>query len=514
MAKRPRPVPALIAVPAQPAKAAVPAQVARTGMTISGMARARGASVAPRQDGAESTWRLPVPLPGVLPRGEESEFAMDSNADLSAIYEYADAYYEGRGEGIRFLGFPILSELSQRPEYRRMVGTLAQEMTRKFIRLTSSGCEDKSEKLGQIDAEFKRLRVREVFRELAEHDGFFGRAQLFFDTGHYDDPIELRSPLTPTPEKLPIGGLKGLRAIEAIWTYPDGYNGISPLAPDFYKPMFWFVMGTRVHRSRLVTMVSRDVPDMLKPLYMFGGISLVQLAKPYVDAWLRVKEGVTAVTEAFTIWILKTNLSATLGGGSGEDMAERAQLFNNYKSSRGLMIVDNETEDLENVSTPLGGLDHLQAQAQEHLASVDGMPLIKLLGITPSGLNATAEPEMRAWYDRVRAQQQHLFGVPLHLVLEYVQMSLFGEIDPDIGYEFEGLGEIDEGAKAGVRKTEAETAVILINAGVLAPQEERARLAGDGGSIYSNLDVSEEIAPPGEEDDDGEPGQDDDESTS
>ena len=61
------------------------------------------------------------------------------------------------------------------------------------------------------------------------------------------------------------------------WSYPGVYNSSDPLAEDFYKPHTWYVFGKEVHRSRFLTLLSREVPDMLKPAYSFGGISMSQL---------------------------------------------------------------------------------------------------------------------------------------------------------------------------------------------------------------------------------------------
>jgi hypothetical protein len=55
------------------------------------------------------------------------------------------------------------------------------------------------------------------------------------------------------------------------------------------------------------------------------------------------------------------------------------------RSNAGTFALDKETEEFFNVSTPLGTLDALQAQSQEQMSSVSGIPLIILLGITPRG---------------------------------------------------------------------------------------------------------------------------------
>jgi hypothetical protein len=60
------------------------------------------------------------------------------------------------------------------------------------------------------------------------------------------------------------------------------YNTRWPLSDNYYKPMAWFVMGQTVHESRFIDISSRPVPDILKPSYSFGGLSLTQLMEDYV----------------------------------------------------------------------------------------------------------------------------------------------------------------------------------------------------------------------------------------
>ncbi len=401
---------------------------------------------------------LPQAAPGVI--AQDTKLACDSPSDANYRWALSGAISGAFSEGLGFLGYPYLAELTQRPEYRRPAEILAKEMTRKWIRLQGTGKDDKngdkSEKIAAIVAEMKRLGVQAAFRKVAEQDGYFGRAQLYLDMGD-DRPEELIAPLADSRAKIGLGSLKGLRVVEPIWTYPGMYNSTDPLRRDFYQPQTWFVMNRQVHASRLLTFVSRPVPDMLKPAYAFGGLSLSQIAKPYVDNWLRTRQSVSDLLHSFSTMVLKTNLAAVLNAEGAEQMLRRAVLFNQARDNRHLMMIDRDTEDFANVSAPLGSLDRLQAQSQEHMAAVTGIPLIVLLGITPSGLNATSEGELRTFYAWIEAQQEALFTAPLSRLLNVIQLSLFGAIDPDIGFSYVPLWTLSEEQLANMRKVEADT---------------------------------------------------------
>ncbi|MEX3614247.1 MAG: DUF1073 domain-containing protein [Burkholderia gladioli] len=438
------------------------------------------------------------PMPGVVPADkQDAMLAMD--AALQPIYAYASEAWQGMG----FMGYPYLAELSQRPEYRKMSEVIAKEMTRKWIKLQSIGDDDKSEKIALLDKAIKKFDLRTHFREAAEQDGLFGRSQIYIDVNTPGgiparaDADELKTILVRSSAKISKGGLRGFKVIEPIWTTPYLYNSDEPMRPDFFKPQTWFVMGKEIHASRLLNFVSREVPDLLKPSYKFGGLSLTQIAIPYVENWLRTRQSVSDLISAFSIPVLKTVMEPVLQGDSGNNVFHRLDLFNKMRNNRGSWAIDKETEEFQLFNVPLSGLDKLQAQAQEQMSSVSSIPLIKLLGITPTGLNATAEDEIRVFYDWIHSLQESMFQQNLTRALEVIQLSEFGEIDPEISFKFEPLWQMDEEALSRIRKSDAEAGAAYIAAGVINPQEERERIADDEASGYHSLDVSD---PAGDDD--------------
>jgi phage-related protein (TIGR01555 family) len=434
------------------------------------------------------TYKLPEPAPGVIPKAVK--MAMDSAFQPVADFAQINAIFN---EGIQFMGYPYLAELTQRPEYRRPSEIFAKQMTRKWIELQATGDDDKTEKIKAIDAEMKRLGVQAKFREAIEHDGFFGRAHIYIDTGvDFDDEAELKTDLAETKAKVGRNSIKALKVIEPVWVYPYTYNSTNPLDQWFYKPQAWFVMNRTIHASRLLTFVSREVPDILKPAYQFGGLSLSQMMKPYVDNWLRTRQSVSDIIHAFTVWVLKTNMTAILNGGGAEEFYRRLQVFNRGRDNHGVMGIDKDTEDFTNVSASLAGLDKLQAQAQEQMASVTGTPLVYLTGITPSGLNASSDGEIRVFEDWCGAQQE---GYTPHVsrIINLIQLSLFGEIDPEIGFRWIPLHTESELDLANVRKLNADTDAVLMGIGAISQDDSRNRVASEEDGPYSGLDTSDPL---------------------
>lgn len=457
----------------------------------------------------------PPQVPPNVKIGKSAKLAMDEATSWAATqWSSGGAAAVGAqlfNEGLGFMGYPFLAELSQRPEYRVIVETIATDMTRKWIKLRAkSEEEDKTEKIGELMEAMEEFKVKEVFEQCEEIDGYFGRAHLYIDTGDTDDAKELLKPIGNgwnkiSQAKFGKGDLKRLVPVEPVWTYPAEYNSNNPLKPDWYNPQRWFVMASEVHQSRLLKFVGREVPDLLKPAYSFGGLALTQMVKPYVTNWLNTRQSVADIVQSFSVFVVATNMQATLQEG-GDDALERAQLFNIIRSNAGLFMVDKDTEDFMNVSAPLGTLDQLQAQSQEQMASISRIPLVKLLGISPHGLNATAEPELDAYNDGINAAQEKRMRPNLTRVLGFLMLHLWGKVDEDIDFDFVSLKEATPKEKAEIQKMLSETDTINIQNGTIDPEEARGRIASDPDSIYQGLDPDDMPEPPEPEEGEGGPG--------
>lgn len=433
----------------------------------------------PEKQPASYSLDFPSLPEGVKPNG----IAMD-NSPLGNFG--ADCFF-----GTGFIGYPRLAELAQISEYRSVSETTANEMTRQWIEIKSAGEEDNSETIRQIEECYERLNVRDVFRKAVETDGLFGRGQILVQIKGHDG--KLANPLLLTEKTIAKGSLKALVNIEPMWTTPAPYNAIDPTLPDFYKPKAWYVMAQEIHASRLFTLISRPVPDMLKPAYNFGGVSMTQLMMPYVERWLRTVDSVSDLLHSFSLSGIKTDMSAILGGSDDGDtnIILRAELYNRLRDNRGLMLLSKDEEEFFQFNTPLSGLDALLAQSQEQMAAPSHTPLVKLLGITPSGLNASTEGEIAVYYDHIRAMQENLLRDPLDKLLKLVQLHLFGKVNDNITFDFVPLRQMSETELSTIRKSDTDRDVAYIQAGVVSAEEVRGRLAGEPGSGYNGIDVED-----------------------
>jgi len=440
---------------------------------------------------AKQKFKAPKLMAGVVPEGRQAAVTMD---DAMGAYTYSNNLFSTNFQ--TFPGYPYLAALTTRAEFRQISTTIANEMTRGWITITSTkdGDVEYNNKIKELEKAMTDFDIQPTLNKAILNEGLFGRGQIYIDVdGHnMDDPLVI-SHFT-----IKKGSVVGFKSIEPMWTTPSAYNALKPYKPDFYKPRAWFMLGEETHASRLLTFITRPLPDMLKPSYNFSGMSLSQMAEAYVDNWLRTRQAVSDLVNNFSTTALATDMSQTLMGGNGSDIDARADLFTMLRSNRGMMLINKDTEELVQLNVPLSGLSDLQSQALEHICSVTRIPAMIYTGISPAGMNASSDGEIRIFYDWILSQLEAHYRTGMQTILEVIQLHLWGEIDGDIGFNFNPLWEQSYTEMANVRKMDADTSAIYIANGVLDPSEVREKLAHDPDSGYQGIDLTIEILDPNE----------------
>jgi len=460
----------------------------------------------------EKSYAYPVQAPvlaaGVVPADTQAPVAMDSYG-----YNYSVSQGWGGTEFVGFPGYPYLSMLSTRAEYRMFAQAMSNNLTREWLKLGSTNTDDDATKevISQLEQDMKDIGLKEVIATMCDHDSFYGRAQIFLDIRSQSSDQIRDTPLLLTPKtikKESIGEDEKItkyfrvKAVEAMWTTPSVYNADDPTRDDFYKPVGWFMLGRRIHADRLLTVVTRPVTDMLKPAFNFGGMSMSQLAEPYVDRWLRTVGSVSDLINNFSVLMLMTDMSQVLNGtDDGASLRDRLDYFTLTRNNKGIGAMDKDREELVIQNVPLGGLDALQAQSQEQMCSVSHIPAVILLGISPTGFGNLAEGEIRAFFDWVRSLQYRDWNWIVVRVLEIIQLIRYGKIDPNITVNWEPLYQMTPKEEAELRKTDADRDAAYLDRQVLSPEEVREKLARNPDSGYEGLNVTE--VPEGDNDAEG-----------
>lgn len=447
----------------------------------------------------DEAWRLYAP-PRTLGATEADQLAMDSHLKSCGFHSLlAHAVNLGMGpEEIapQFLGYPYLAGLSQNGLIRAGVTTVADEMTRRWVDVRSTGDihADPGENDRSASAQNDRVRavasaledfgIQDIFNEAAQKCDFDGGCLVFIDTGA--DDMTLQTPLYRDGSVLK-NRLRRFTLVEAINLYPGLYNTVDPLSPDYFRPDSWLVLGKKIHRSRFLYFAPNSVNMLLRPAYNFFGIPAAQLALDYVAHFTKCREAAQRLLTKFSLTVFKSNMAGVLSGGPADDMNRRLQYLAQKRDNDSVLLIDKEQEDVVKLETPITGATDVTRQSLEFVAAIFRLPVVKLLGISPAGMNATGEFDERNFNGHVSGKQQKVLQKPLNAVAELLQLHLFGDMDPRVKPVFRPLTDEDEAQKIAAQKIATEIVTSLLERKIITEPEARRAVAGDPGGLLSFL---------------------------
>lgn len=444
----------------------------------------------------------PKTFGGPAGQQEDIRLAMDSAMDSCGGYtliQHAFEMGQGSALGGQFMGYPALSGLTQNGLMNACISTVADDMARNWIKLNRNA-KGQNENVGEIvltDLEEKitSLELQETFRQASTLTGYFGGCLIFIDTGERD-PGRLKEPLNISSVSDELKNAEGLRftVIEPINTFPGRYNSSDPLSPNYFMPETWWVLTREIHASRLIHIHSGLPPVLLRPNYNFYGIPHAQILYDYILHFQENRDSANRLLNKFSLTAFKTEMGSILDGGSATALETRMAYFVQKQSNDGVMVIDKDAEDLIKLETPLAGVTDIVQQSLEFVAAINRTPAVKLLGISPSGFNATGESDLRNYYDHVASQQEKELHHGIKKAIEAVQVAAFGRLDPYIDFDFSPLSEDDERVKVDVQKIKADTIAVYMDRGVISQEEARGRVAADPDSGFDDIDV--ENVPP------------------
>lgn len=345
-------------------------------------------------------------------------------------------------------------------------------------------CDDLDIKDSLRDKLEKRLQELDFFSVLNEAiktSLAFGGALIFIDI----NAKELAEPLYDKAKLMSKNKIQGLRVIPPYLCGASEVETANPLNADFMKPKKWYIAGNSgvVDSSRVIPLVMFDAPSLIKPLFNFFGISLTQFMKSYVASADIARQSLSDMLLRFRSEIIKSDLIKI----NPTEAISRAKAINKQKNNNALILLTKDEEYIQSI-TPLSGLDKLIAQLQENVAVSARLPSVKLLGLTPSGFNATGDFDLASYYDEIMSLQNSIIKPIIEQILNLLVKEA-GWDDITASYEFHILEKSSDLDKAQVKNLEMDFITKAVGAGILT-DEQAFNYLKDKGFIDNSYDFS------------------------
>lgn len=239
------------------------------------------------------------------------------------------------------------------------------------------------------------MGINAVCRRLAYNARVFGIgiAVPLVDHARYDQPFDI--------SKIGKGSYHGFTIVEPTWIYPEveGDDLINPLSKFFFEPMYWALNTThgnkhfsieRIHRSWMVIVRHKEVPDMLRPMYYYGGIPLCQEIYEAVFCADKLMNEAPKLAMCKRTTVVKGDPIDFIANPEG--MVDRLRARTQVQDNFGILYVGRNA-DVQQLETSLSEFDQIIAKANQRVASIAQMPETKLFKTQLAGMNSAGRYE-------------------------------------------------------------------------------------------------------------------------
>jgi phage-related protein (TIGR01555 family) len=359
----------------------------------------------------------------------------------------------------------------------RIINCVADDMTREWIELDDDS-EDET-----IEDEFLRLDAEGKFNEALRWQRLFGGSIMVI--GAMDGRKSYQS-LNP----------KGIRNIEYIKVFARTDIPISecvfdkdPMSETYGQILVYKInvvindtwVSTYVHRSRTIAFHNDPIPPRIRssvtPDERYWGMSSLQPIYESIRDLGGINQSISNLMYEFLVGKYKFDgLAEMLAEGHEGSLIKRVELINLTKSMINGVILGEGEEYTRDYAT-LAGLPEVVDRFMLGLSGSTGIPVTRLFGRSPAGLNATGENDLRNYYDLIEANQRNKLKMPVRRLITL--LAEWKKIDPP-KFEFNSLYQMTETEKsvydktyAETEKLKAETAQIYVEMQARAPEEVR-----------------------------------------
>lgn len=350
-----------------------------------------------------------------------------------------------------------------------VVDCVAEDMTRAGVTIKG---EDDPEKIQQMQASMTRLGIWGALLETIKWGRLYGGALavIIIDGQDTSTPLDMK-----TIGKDQFRGLK----VYDRWGLQPAVNDVIQEGMDAGLPAYYTVVSDpnsgkvtnqRIHHSRVIRQIGIQLPVWQAIVEQHWGESVIERLHDRLVSFDTATSGAANLINRAhlrTVGIEKLREILAAGGKAEENLLTMFHHMRMLQTNEGITLLDKE-DQFQAHSYTFSGLSDMVLQFGQQISGASGIPLVRLFGQSPSGLNSTGESDLRMYYDNILAQQESRLREGVMRVLRVLHMSKFGQPAPEnFDFDFVPLWQTSQKEKADIAKVVADTVKVAVDAGVI-----------------------------------------------
>jgi hypothetical protein len=323
----------------------------------------------------------------------------------------------------------------------------------------------------ELYAELERLNAFKALTDLAKDARLYGGAiiLLLAKDGEEDLAMPLRE-----------AGLKSIERLAVFDRYAcvitsDDYDS-DPYSESFgqvktYNLRLKSGKYLKVHSSRVIRLDGDRLPETPLRNNNYWHASSLQGAYTSILSYLSAQGFSDIIIKEWGLTILKVEgLFESYGNGAESKISGRLYDANLSKSLMNMILLDADSESFERQFSNVSGYSDLMLRTMELVSANSGIPMTKLFGRSPEGMNATGEGDFVQWAGAVQAYQMQTLQPAINRLVEVLTLQQDWQDKPDdIAWNWPSLKPLDDQQLADVRLKNAQADAVYMREGAIDP---------------------------------------------
>ena len=374
----------------------------------------------------------------------------------------------------------------------KVVNIIPKDMVKNKYKFTSDITPEDIKKITQAE------RIARVWPSILEGlcwgRLYGGAAALMMIEGQEEDlsqPLDIDSILP--------GDFKGLLVVDR-WSgiYPDMELVEDPSNPEYGLPKFYQFRNIvsnenfRVHHSRVIRFVGHYLPWWERQAEVYWGASIIEPLFEELKKRDNTSANIAALVFQAKVTVLKIkDLDALITGNNAssvQDFYNTMQAQNWLMSNQGRQLIGAE-DDFQSIQYAFAGLNDIYESFMLDMSGACGIPVTKLFGRSPAGMNSTGEHDMQNYYDTVEQEQEAHLRPVIEKLLPILCMSALGYVPDDLEFMFNPIGTPTDKEIADIVKAKSDSICDAYER-LGIPQQvafQELKQLSDGTSMFTNL---------------------------
>lgn len=349
------------------------------------------------------------------------------------------------------------------------VDVVAEDMTRMGVEIGSAIVPEQKDQLNEA---IENLGIWDSLCDTVKWARLYGGALavMMIDGQNASTPLNV--------DRIAEGQFKGLCVLDRWLVQPTLNDLVTEPGPDLGMPRFYDVVADsmalprqRIHYSRVLRFDGVTLPYWQRIAENLWGQSVIERLIDRLVAFDSTTMGAAQLVfkaHLRTMKVKDLRKVIAAGGPALEALLKNVDMIRRFQSNEGLSLIDAD-DDMQIDQFGFTGLDSVLLQFAQQLAGALQIPLVRLLGQSPAGLNSTGESDLRTYYDNIKQQQERRMRMPLNRLFQVLFRSVLGSAAPKgFAYEFRSLWQMTDTDKATVAKTVTDAVTEAVDAGLLS----------------------------------------------